>query len=514
VAGGGHNGLVAAAYLARAGQKVLLLERRQIPGGACSTEELFPGYHFSTCSYICYLLQTKVIDDLDLRRHGFHIFPIDPWRFLPLPDGRRLLVWNDEDQTREEIARFSRHDAEAYPRWNAFWNRAAGILHSTFLAPPPTVAELAARLSADDAAFFQRLLGLSMRAVVEEFFESPVIRAAFIHAHDAGDPALPGSAWSYAYIKCSNFSPPGNVGLVRGGMGGIARALAASAREHGATIRLGAAVERVLVEQGRAIGVRLADGTEIRGGVVVSNADPKRTFTQLVAPEDLPPGFFTRIQGLSTRAAYLKFHASLDGVPDFSAFFRDGKPAFDPKFMAEVKICPSVEYFTQAWQDARRGDLARQPVMEVQMPSAYDNSVAPAGKHLLSIWALYAPVKPREGTWDARRDEAGEIIIDTLAAYAPNLRGIIRDWSLLTPLDMENRVGLTNGNIRHLDMVPTQMLTERPLGGFANYRTPIRNLYLCGAGTHPGGEVTGAPGHNAAMMILRDLGENPPGRAK
>lgn len=504
ILGGGHNGLVAAGYLARAGLSVQVLERRELVGGACATEELFPGFQFSSCSYVCYLLQEKVIEDLELRKFGFEVIPIDPWRFLPLPDGRRLLVWNDHERTREEIAQFSRRDADNYPRWTAFWDRAAGILHRYFLTPPPTLAEVAANLSADDAAFFQRLLFRSMREVVTEFFESEAIRAAFIHAHDAGDPAAPGSAWSYAYIKCTNFSKPENVGLPRGGMGNIARALAASARSRGVTIRTGAVVRRVLVEQGRAMGVELADGTEVRAKAVVSNADPKRSFLQLIGPEHLPAGFFTKVEGLSTRAAYLKFHASLNGVPDFSRYFQDGAPAFDPRFMAEVKICPSMEYFERAWRDAQAGDPARQPVMEVQMPSAYDPSVAPPGKHVLSVWALYAPVRPRAGSWESLRQATGENLINTLSAYAPNLRDLITDWSLFTPFDMEQRVGLTDGNIRHLDMIPSQMLADRPLGGHANYRTPIANFYLCGAGTHPGGEVTGAPGHNAAMMILRD----------
>ncbi|PYJ62518.1 MAG: hypothetical protein DME24_03465 [Verrucomicrobia bacterium] len=222
ILGGGHSGLVAAAYLARAGLKTLLLERRDVLGGACVTEELFPGYNFSACSYFCYLLQTKVIEDLELRKYGFEVYHIDPWRFLPLPDGNRLLLWDGVEQTQEEIARFSKHDASNYPRWNAFWERAAGIIYPHFLTPPPTVAEIADRLTGtDDEEFFERLLLASMSDVVTEFFESEPARAAFIHAHDVGDPTAPGSAWCYAYIKCTMFSDPENVGLVKGGMGGV-----------------------------------------------------------------------------------------------------------------------------------------------------------------------------------------------------------------------------------------------------------------------------------------------------
>ena len=504
ILGGGHNGLVAAAYLARAGLKVMLLERREILGGACVTEELFPGYRFSACSYLCYLLQTKVIEDLELRRYGFEVYPIDPWRFLPLPDRDRLLLWDSVEQTQEEIARFSRRDASNYPRWNAFWEQAAGIIYPYFLTPPPTIAEVADRLTGTDAEeFFERLLLASMSDVVCEFFESEPARAAFIHAHDVGDPTAPGSAWCYAYIKCAVFSAPENVGLVKGGMGGITHALAASARACGATLQTGASADRILVENGRAIGVALADGTEIRSRAVVSNADPKRTFLKLVDGRHLDARFVQRIKALKTEAAYFKFHAALKGVPDFSACFAEGE--FDPRFLAEVKICPSIDYFAQAWADAKRGLPSRAPVMEVQVPSAYDPTLAPTGHHVLSIWALYAPTRLREGTWGDRRREIGERLIDTLAAYAPNLRDLMIDWSLFTPADIEKRMAMTDGNIRHLDMVPSQLLAQRPVLGWSNYRTPIASLYLCGAGTHPGGEVTGAPGHNAAQIILADL---------
>src|SRR5437016_11759442 len=352
ILGGGHNGLVVAAYLARAGLNVLLLERRDVLGGACVTEELFPGYHFSACSYLCYLLQTKVIEELELRQFGFEVYHIDPWRFLPLPDGNRLLLWDGIEQTQEEIARFSKRDASNYPRWNAFWERAAGIIYPNFLTPPPTVAEIADRLSGtDDEEFFERLLLASMSDVVAEFFESEPVQAAFIHAHDVGDPTAPGSAWCYAYNKCTVFSDPENVGLVHGGMGGITQAMAASARAHGATLQTGAQVERILVEQGKAIGVVLSDGTHIRSRIVVSNADPKRTFLKLVEARHLDPKFSERIGRLKTDAAYFKFHAALKDAPDFSAHFSDGAPAFDPRFLAEVKICPSMDYFARAWAD-------------------------------------------------------------------------------------------------------------------------------------------------------------------
>lgn len=508
IVGGGHNGLVAAAYLAGAGLSVLLLERREMLGGACITEELFPGYRFSACSYYCHLLQAKIIDDLELRRHGFHVYHIDPQKCCLFPDGRALLLWDSVERTQDAIGRFSKHDADAYPAWLAFWERAAGLIYPYFLAPPPTLAELAAGLrTAEDRTFFDRLLTASMEEIVTEFFEDEAVRGAFIQAHDVGDPAAPGSAWCYAYIKCNTFTPPENIGIVAGGMGSITRAMAAAARARGATLETGVPVACILVEDGTAVGVRLADGTEIRSRLVASNADPKRTFLRLVGEEHLPADFRRRVLRLKTRTAYLKFHAALSRLPDLSRYLGAD---YDARYLGYTRISPSVEYFAQAWDDARHGRVPRAPVMDIQIPTGYDPTMAPEGTHTMSIWALYAPVRLEEGTWDERRDEVGERLIDVLARYAPDFRECIVDWQLFTPRDLEERVGLTDGNIRHLDIVPGQFLASRPMPGWAQYRTPIRGLYLCGAGAHPGGEVTGAPGYNAAQAMLADLGDRAP----
>jgi phytoene dehydrogenase-like protein len=288
-------------------------------------------------------------------------------------------------------------------------------------------------------------------------------------------------------------------------MGAITQAMASAAREAGVEIRTGCPVRSVAVAEGRAAGIRLQDGSVIGARVVLSNADPKRTFRDLVPAAALPDGFPARIARLSTRAAYLKFHAALRELPDFSAYLG---PGFDPRYLAQVKICPSAEAFLQAWQDAQAGRPARSPLMEVQIPSVYDPTLAPPGHHVVSVWALWAPVRLAEGSWETRRREVGERLIDILTAYAPNFRRALVDWMLFTPADLEARVGLTDGNIRHLDLVPAQLFASRPLTGWAHYRTPLRGLYLCGAGTHPGGEVTGAPGHNAAQAVLQDLGRS------
>jgi phytoene dehydrogenase-like protein len=503
VIGGGHNGLVCAAYLAKAGLDVLLLERRDILGGACVTEELFPGYRFSACSYYCHLLQAKIIEELDLRRHGFLVYHIDPQKLSVFPDGRGFLLWDSVERTQEAVGRFSKHDADMYPKWVAFWERAAGLLLPHFLAPPPTVTALRDGLRThEDRAFLDRLMHASVKEIVTEFFEDEAIRGAFIQAHDVGNPAAPGSAWCLAYIKCNMLTPHENIGIVKGGMGAITQAMAAAARSHGATLKTGTAVAQILIEHGTALGVRLVDGTEIRARGVVANADPKRTFLGLVGEADLPAEFGRDVRRLSTSTAYLKFHAALSRLPDFSRYLGG---EYNPRYLAYARISPSIEYFERSWDDARQGRPARAPVLDIQIPSGYDDTMAPAGKHVMSIWGLYAPPRLAEGTWDEAREGVGERLIDVLASYAPDIRDCIVDWQLFTPQDLERRIGLTDGNIRHLDIIPSQFLASRPLPGWAHYRTPISRLYLCGAGTHPGGEVTGAPGHNAAHVVLSDI---------
>ena len=502
IVGGGHNGLVTAWYLARGGLSVLLLEHRDILGGACITEELIPGYRFSACSYICHLLQAQVIDDLKLRRHGFEVFHLDPNHFHPFPAGRGMLIWDDIARTQDEIARFSKHDAKAYPRWLEFWDNAAGIIHRHFLKPPPTMAELSAEVRGTaEEPVLEQLLTTNMRTIVTNFFENDAVQGAFIQAQDVGDVRAPGSALCYAHIKCNAFSKPENFGVVKGGMGGITQAMARATRELGVDIQTNTTVSHIIIEQSKAHGVVLSNGTHIRSRIVISNADPKRTFLHLIRSEDLENTFVHAVKRLKTNTAYLKFHAALSALPDFSAHLEHDT---GPHALAAIKICPSIEYYERSWKDAKNGRPSQSPIMEVQIPSVYDPTMAPAGHHVLSIWVMYAPVHLCDGTWEDRRTEVGEHLIDTLTEYAPNFRDVIVDWDLFTPPDIESRVGMTDGNIRHLDIVPGQYLAQRPMAGWSNYRTPLHGLYLCGAGTHPGGEVTGAPGHNAAHVILED----------
>ena len=397
IVGGGHNGLVCAAYLAKAGQNVLLLERREMVGGACVTEELFPGHRFSACSYYCHLLHTKVIEDLALRQHGFHVFHLDPQMFYPFRDGRGLLVWDAMERTQDAIGQFSKHDAAAYPKWLAFWERAARLIYPYLLTPPPTLAELGARVrGTPDEGFLDSLISASMKDIVTGFFENEALRGALVYAQDSGDPTSPGSAWTRAYMSCEVLNPPENVGIVRGGMGTITQAMAAAARSFGATVETGNTVDRILVEKGRAIGVRLAGGIEIRSRLVASNADPKRTFLQLIEREHLPADFVENVERLKTNAASLKLHAALHRLPDFSRYFEGD---YDPRYVAFVRICPSIEYFEQTWDDAKRGEPAKRPVLHIQIPSGYDLTMAPAGKHSMSVWATYAPARLKKGLY-------------------------------------------------------------------------------------------------------------------
>ena len=501
IIGGGHNGLVCAGYLAKSGQRVLVLERRDFVGGATATEELFPGFRVSSCSYLCHILQAKIIDDFRLRDHGFHVYQLNPARMQPFPDGRAFVAWDSVEKTQESIAQFSKNDAEAFPQWMKFWKRAASLYYPYFLKSPPTMAKLMADAEQKgEGDFLRRLLKISMTELVQEYFKDECIRGAFINAQDVGDPSTPGSAWCYSHIRCDLFSRSEDVGIVKGGMGNIASALASSIQQLGVTIQTNVTVETILTNNGTATGVRLADGTELFARSVISNADPKTTFLRLSDPTTLPNDFGSRIESLKTNAGYLKFHVALSRLPDFSRFFKD---TVDPRYLAYMKICPSIEYFAQSWRDAQQGIPAKRPVMEVQIPTVYDDTLTNPGQHVLSVWGLYAPICLAQGTWDERREEVGENLIDVLSEYAPDLRDCIVDWSLLTPVDIEQRVGMTDGNIRHLDIIPDQFLADRPLHDWSNYATPVKNLFLCGAGTHPGGEVTGAPGHNAAMEILR-----------
>lgn len=505
IVGAGHNGLVAAGYLAKDGLSVLVLERLERIGGAIATEELYAGFHVPYCAYICHMLHGKIIDDLELRRHGFDLYPVDPWQFHPFPDGSHLLGWHEPRKLAREIRKLSEHDAEAYlADWVPFWDRACGIVYRYFLADPPTFAQVAGDITGTaDEAVWETMLTVSVRDLVEATFEDARVRAYFINAQDAGDPSAPGSIASVAYIRSGILGKPENRGIPKGGMGKVAEAMARSAQARGVEVRTGVAVARVIVEGGQARGVLLGDGRELRAPVVVSNADPKRTYLGLVDPADLDEAFVRRVRALKTRANCVKVLVALREFPDFGRYLG---PGFDPRLAAYVKICPSVDWFQASWDAAKNGELSRTPIMHLQFPTVYDRSLAPRGMHVMSSWSLYYPAQPKDGPWDtAKKKELAELHVEILSQYAPNFRECVLDVTVETPLDIETRIGMTDGNIRHLDVTSQQLFARR-----MPYRSPIRGLYLCGSGTHPGGELTGAPGHNCARAILADLEETAP----
>jgi len=504
IIGAGHNGLVCASYLARAGLSVVVLERLDRTGGAIVGESIHPGFQVPYCPYVCHMFQDKVIEELDLPRHGYATYRYDPMAFQPFPDGTYLMSWHDDGRTHDGIRRLSEHDARAFPAWNDFWERAAGILYRYFFTEPPTFAQVSAEVrGTPDEEVWEAMLTVSVRDLLDLYFEDERVKAFFVEAQDMGDPSAPGSIFSAAYIMWTRrFNKPDYFGIPRGGMNAVAAALTGAAREAGVEIRTGVSVERVLVENGAACGVALAGGEEIRGRTVVSNADPKRTYLSLVDAKSLDDDFVRRVANLRTRANCVKFLAALRELPDFSRYLGAG---YDPKLTTYVRICPSVEYFQASWDACKQDRPGTHPLIRMQIPSLWDPSLAPPGRHVVSCWTLYYPRRPVGESWQQARGRVAESIISTMCEYAPNFRDALIAWTLRTPEDIESSIGMTDGNIRHLDVVPSQALSRR-----LAYRAPIPRLYLCGAGTHPGGEITGAPGHNCAQAILQDVRQEQP----
>jgi len=519
IIGGGHNGLVTAAYLARAGLRTLVLERRPVLGGACVTEEPWPGYKVSTLAYLCSLFQPRIVRELQLERFGYVLYPKDPAFFTAFPDGRHLFFWRDHARTVAALHPFSARDAARYPQYEAQLARLGAFVETLLLQTPPNIiarrpTDLLAlarlglrllRLPDGDLAVFLKLLTQSVQQFLDERFESDEIKATLatdgvIGTH--GGPGTPGTAYVLLHhCMGSATGVRGLWGFVRGGMGAIAQALAGAAAAHGAVLRTGAAVQHITITDGRATGVVLDNGDEMAAPIVVSNADPKVTFLRLVAPHQLDADFRQAIANLRMQGCALKINLALDALPEFTAYPARG---LAPPHYATMHVCPSLAYLERAWADAAQGHPSAEPLLEITIPTAYDDSLAPPGKHLMSIFVQYAPYTLRQGTWDALKEPFADQCINTLAAYAPNIRSAIRHRQVVSPLDMEQEYGLTDGNIFHGELSLDQLFCLRPVAGWARYRTPIRRLYLCGAGTHPGGGVMGAPGYNAAREILKD----------
>ncbi|MDR3701447.1 MAG: NAD(P)/FAD-dependent oxidoreductase [Candidatus Sulfopaludibacter sp.] len=517
IIGGGHNGLVTAAYLAQAGRKVLVLERRELLGGCAVTEEIWPGYRVSTGAYLTSLMQERIVRELELARYGYVVDAKDPAFFSAFPDGRHFFMWQDRSRTLAEIAKYSRRDAEVYPAYEDQLERLSQVVESLLLVTPPQFPprgpvdfldylKLAGRmrgLNAKEMVALVKIFTQSAAGFLDEWFESEHVKVTL--ATDGviganGGPRSPGTAYILLHHCMGGVSGHrGLWGFVRGGMGAVSEATAAAARAAGATIRTSAPVAKVLARGGRATGVVLESGEEIEAGVVASNLDPKITFLRLCEERDLDPDFVAAIRLFRIEGTSCKINLALNGLPEFTAY--PGAPG--PHHRATMHICPSIEYVERAWDDAKYGRPSERPLLELTIPTMYDPSLAPPGKHIMGIFLQYAPYTLREGTWDELREPFGDRVISLIEEYAPNFRSLIEHRQVLSPLDMERRFGITGGNIFHGEMSLDQMFVMRPVAGWARYRTPLRGLYLCGSGGHPGGGVMGAPGYNCAREMLK-----------
>ena len=517
IIGAGHNGLVTACYLARAGWKVIVLERRYIVGGACVTEEVFEGFRVSTAAYVNSLFRKEIIRDLRLADYGLAVLERNPSSFSPFPDGRYLLLGPDASLTQREIAKFSQRDAEAYPKYEAMLERVANVIEPTLAMIPPDIRRPGIR---DLWNLFQlgrafRGLGAGMgeaveiltgpaRPILDRWFESEQLKTTL--ATDAiigamASPSMPGTAYVlFHHVMGETNGKRGVWGYVRGGMGGLTQAIAAAARDLGVEIRCDADVSRILVREGKVEGVALANGDEFHARVVASNADAQVTFCRLLDSSMLPPDFAEAISRISYDSASLKINVALSELPDFLA--RPGA-APDLQHRGTIHICPDQDYIEHAYDDAKFGKPSARPVLECTIPSVVDSSVAPPGKHLMSMFIQYAPYKLRGSTWDQERENFADRCFDLLSEYAPNFKRSVIARQILTPLDLERTFGLTGGNIFQGAMSLHQLFLFRPVPGFASYRTPVRGLYVCGAAAHPGGGVMGAAGANAARVILK-----------
>lgn len=505
VVGAGHNGLTTSCYLAKAGLRVLVIERRNIVGGACVTEEIHPGFKISTASYALGLLRPEVINDLELKRFGLELLFFDPIRFAPFPDGKHMFVYHDNSKMKKEISKFSSKDAQSYDRYFAFWQRYRRLVEPLLMKPDVSLDQLARVFAKpEDQEIFRLIMFGTLREVAEEFFESEYVKATLCAQGVVGTyagPDTPGTAYVLAHHLVCQLGDVKDVwGYARGGMGGVTQALRRAAEHFGVKIKIEDEVQEIIVRDHRTVGVRTESGERFESRIVVSNADPKRTFLKLLDPGLLDRSFIRRVKELKTEGTVVKVNCALNELPDFKAYPGKTPGPQHPRSF----LCPSFDYLEKAWKDCRDGRPSKNPYMIVGVQSAIDPTLAPAGKHVLSIFSQYAPYHLRSGNWEEERDTVGDNIINTLSEYAPNVKSSILSRQVLTPVDLEETFSLTDGNIFHIEITPGQMFSFRPITGFSDCRTPIKGLYLCGSGVHAGGGVSGIPGYNAARIVLKD----------
>ena len=519
IVGGGHNGLACGAYLARAGLSVCVLERRELLGGAAVSEAIWPGYLVSTASYTMALLQPKVILDLELAKYGYQVLKPPPM-FVPLEGGAPLIFHDDAAHVAAQIGAYSAADGRAYPCYREHMNRLAVVVRRILWETPPdptkrgvsaraALAALAWRFRDSSGEFFDLydIMTLSAYDFLGRWFSNDPIKAAigFYAAAGGGNASMKSAGSAYVLLRGfirDNATAAGGTGFIRGGMGQISESIAASGRAHGMQTRVNAPVSSIVVESGRAVGVELEGGERIGAHVVIANASAKTLFRRLIDPRHLPPGLLEDVDRIRDRSTAYKVHLGLTRLPTFREF--------DPAvagfaYPAQVRIGPSVDYIERAFDGSKYGAFAQEPCLTAVTPSVLDPSVAPPGRHLMSIFGVHAPYELRGRTWDDARDELYEVTLRTLEKHAPDIRDCIAEKHILTPVDIERIFDLHGGHVHHGELSADQIFFRRPVPHFADYTTPIANLYQCGASTHPGGGVTGVPGHNAAGVVLRRL---------
>jgi len=517
IIGGGHNGLVAAAYLAKAKKKVLVLERRYVVGGACVTEETFPGFKVSTAAYVNSLFRPEIIRDLELQKYGYEVMERNPASFSPFLDGRYLMLGADPVSDRSEIAKFSKKDAEAYPKYNAMLARVADVVEPTLVERPANVVrpglgdfarmgKLGRRMQKMGSRMGEAMEVLTgaARPILDRWFESEELKAtlgtdAIIGAFAA--PSMPGTAYVlFHHVMGETNGKRGVWAYVKGGMGGLTQALAKSAIDLGAEIRLESEVKTIIVDAGKVTGVALSNGEVFYADQVASNADCNVTFLKMMDRNNLPADFVEAVERIDYSSASMKINVALDALPNFTA--RPGTTP-GPQHRGTVHLCPDQDFIERGYDDAKYGRPSNDPIVECTIPSAVDPSVAPPGKHLMSMFVQYAPYHLKEGTWASEKDTFADRCFDIVEQYAPGFKSSVLHRQVLSPVDLEETFNLTGGNIFQGAMPLHQLFMMRPVPGYAGYRTPVKGLFLCGAAAHPGGGVMGAAGWNAAREMLK-----------